>query len=338
MSVVHNEPAAGTELKRSRFFYDDTPVTLQVDNTLYRIPKRILVEHSQIFKDMFELPPPEGPSAVSEGSSEENPIVLPGCTNAEFEVLLELLIAPHSLQTGYHISIGTGQWISILKLATMWEMSQVRKKAIIELSKPRGRYDHDERVGSVKRVQLGKAYGVKRWLLEGYVDLVNTKPLPGIDELASELGWETAARLTAIVRANSDATTESYFTEEKMPVPKNEFMCEKCFWNPGGRMALSRMALSSWPYYHLSQRPQIYDPIEHTGNIMVVSLSESMAESLQCKKENNCLDRGMDGKPVVHTKFWVNLTRLLPSPGHIPASVVEKAFECELKDYTDADD
>ncbi|KAF6759571.1 hypothetical protein DFP72DRAFT_885469 [Ephemerocybe angulata] len=324
MSVVHNEPAADTELKRSRFFYDDTPVTLQVENTLYRIPKRILVEHSQIFKDMFELPPPEGPSAVSEGSCEENPIVLPGCTNAEFEVLLELLIAPHSLQTGYHISIGTGPWISILKLATMWEMSQVRKRAIAELSE-RGRYD--EPVGSVKRVQLGRAYGVKRWLLRGYVDLVNTKPLPGIDELASELGWETAARLTAIVRANSEATTESYFTGKEMLVPKSALMCEKCFWKSAKP--------KSWDRYY--EPREIYDPIEHTGNIMVVFPSESMAKSLQCKYER-CRSRKDDSEPIGRTRLWVNLTTLLPSPGQIPASVVEEVFERELKSYADVDD
>jgi hypothetical protein len=88
---------------------------------------------------MFSLP--QGPD--SEGRTEQNPIVLSGCTNAEFECLLEAIMMPRSalkdlievelILTNSHGSTHSvlkndllkEQWISVLKLATMWDMPEV---------------------------------------------------------------------------------------------------------------------------------------------------------------------------------------------------------------------
>lgn len=61
-----------------------------MEETIHRVPKYHLETWSTMFKDMFALP--QGPNA--EGSSEENPIVLTGCTNLEFESLMDVLLTP----------------------------------------------------------------------------------------------------------------------------------------------------------------------------------------------------------------------------------------------------
>lgn len=62
----------------------------QVEEVVHRVPKYYLETWSTMFKDMFQLP--QGPEA--EGQSEDNPIVLSGCTNAEFESLMDVLMTP----------------------------------------------------------------------------------------------------------------------------------------------------------------------------------------------------------------------------------------------------
>lgn len=62
----------------------------QVEENIHRVFKQCLVEHSQMFKDMFSLPP----GSNAEGTSESNPIVMSGCTNFEFTSLMSILIGP----------------------------------------------------------------------------------------------------------------------------------------------------------------------------------------------------------------------------------------------------
>ncbi|KAF6745203.1 hypothetical protein DFP72DRAFT_926704 [Ephemerocybe angulata] len=59
------------------------------------------------FKDMFGIPPGES----AEGSSDENPIILPGCTVAEFESLMKALLTPTSIKP---LTLSEDQWIGVL--------------------------------------------------------------------------------------------------------------------------------------------------------------------------------------------------------------------------------
>ena len=62
----------------------------KVENTLYRVLKRGLYKYSRsVIRDMFELP--QGDQSQVEGGSDDRPITLVGCTNFEFESLLEVL-------------------------------------------------------------------------------------------------------------------------------------------------------------------------------------------------------------------------------------------------------
>jgi hypothetical protein len=63
----------------------------QVEDKLYRVPRHGFTQNSDVFEDMFTLPQS---SDGAEGQSDSNPIVLPSCTQSEFESLLEVLYPP----------------------------------------------------------------------------------------------------------------------------------------------------------------------------------------------------------------------------------------------------
>ena len=75
-------------------------MAVQVDGVLYRVPRYGFEQLSQsVFRDVFTIPQGD---AVVEGSSDDHPIVLTGCTNQEFESFLKVMYTlyvpsrPHS--------------------------------------------------------------------------------------------------------------------------------------------------------------------------------------------------------------------------------------------------
>jgi hypothetical protein len=68
----------------------------------------------------------------------------------------------------------------VLKLCTMWEFTDIRKRAIQELSK------EEMKMGTMEKVECGKTYKVKEWLLDGYVELLVLKRPETITEKEAE--------------------------------------------------------------------------------------------------------------------------------------------------------
>ena len=60
---------------------------IQVENTLFKIPRYLLKNESPVFEDMFGMPH----CGQSEGSTDTAPIRLPHINVSDFERLLELL-------------------------------------------------------------------------------------------------------------------------------------------------------------------------------------------------------------------------------------------------------
>ncbi len=89
------------------------------------------------------------------------------------------------LVTDVHVFIrapkSENEWLSALKLATMWGMSNVRRTAINEISQLKSMSDADQ-------VVFGKDYAVVDWVMSGCRAL--TKPNRGIVSI------EDASRLT----------------------------------------------------------------------------------------------------------------------------------------------
>jgi hypothetical protein len=82
--------------------------------------------------------------------------------------------------------MGREEWISVLKLSTLWAFGALRQKALDQLSRIE--------MGPIDKVMLARDYRVEAWLIEGYSGLIYRR-----DSLSSEerkkLGYETTIRL-----------------------------------------------------------------------------------------------------------------------------------------------
>ncbi|KAF5332218.1 hypothetical protein D9611_008018 [Ephemerocybe angulata] len=281
MSTQVESLVSEVKVKKSKFFFESTLLVLKVDDMLYRIPKHHLVQSSQVFRDMFDLP--QGPD--SEGSTEENPIVLTGCTNEEFESLLEVLVGlPGSRAPGVSQS-SKPQWIAVLKLATMWEMPELRQQAIDALLSwdRTGMLPGNRRLlTNIEMVKLGKAYRAPelfllgcRSLIEGDGDIQRYS----VDQLASEVGWETAAHIYTAAYSAVAATMTALSSTRSMPISDTGFLCELC---------------------KDSQGP---------GNLLVVLPSQDM-DPMVCRNGPNCY-RALNKATILARqpgRFYYNLT------------------------------
>lgn len=79
------------DLTRDEDFYMQD-VIFRVENQLFKVPIRYLIETSDVFRTMFELPQGEEASG-GEGSSDEKPVHLEGVKSEDFKQLLKVLFA-----------------------------------------------------------------------------------------------------------------------------------------------------------------------------------------------------------------------------------------------------
>jgi hypothetical protein len=82
------------------------------------------------------------------------------------------------------------EWLSVVKLSTMWGFVQARVLSIERLSK----LD----LSPTDKIVFGKKYQVLSWLKEGYAALVQKEDAMTAEELlenAKTLGWDTMARV-----------------------------------------------------------------------------------------------------------------------------------------------
>ena len=105
----------------------------------------------------------------------------------------------HSEPTGIFWSYMTkSQWISVLKLATMWTFKEIRNLAIQKLTM--------ETMGAIELVLLAKQFNVPQWLRSGYQTLAARSEMLSIEE-AEKLSYLTAILLFQVreqVRADTN--------------------------------------------------------------------------------------------------------------------------------------
>lgn len=75
------------------------------------------------------------------------------------------------------------EWISVLKLASLWQFLEIRDLAVKELA------GHAQSLDSIERILLGKQYDVSAWLRSGYTDLARRDTSISLEE-AKKIGWE----------------------------------------------------------------------------------------------------------------------------------------------------
>ncbi|KAF9016109.1 hypothetical protein BDZ89DRAFT_994726 [Hymenopellis radicata] len=178
------------EWERDTTYYWDSVVFL-VENRLYKVPRYYFANYSEIFGSTFDLP--QG-SASPEGQSDDHPFKLHGLTCSEFDSLLRV-IYPMNTHAQLYSCLTFEDWTSILKLSTMWGMSDIRQLAVDNLSKCMAL-----RRDPVEYIVLAKAYEVVAWLRHGYQELVKrTEPIS--PEEAERIGWVASIQIYQIREA-----------------------------------------------------------------------------------------------------------------------------------------
>ena len=72
-----------------------------MEGCLFNVPRGPFEQHSEVFRDMFELPVPE--NIVPDGSSDEHPLRLDGVMKNDFRQLLRVMF-PRSVRTKKYVS------------------------------------------------------------------------------------------------------------------------------------------------------------------------------------------------------------------------------------------
>ncbi|KAJ7169151.1 hypothetical protein C8R43DRAFT_876246, partial [Mycena crocata] len=121
----------------------------QVEGTLFRVPRFQFERHSEIFATTFCLPPPTG---KAEGSDDSNPLKLEGINKLDFQRLLKVLYPLTAIPQAPELS--KDEWMSVLKLSTLWHFLEVRKLAIQQLDL------HAQSPHCIERILLGRRYDV----------------------------------------------------------------------------------------------------------------------------------------------------------------------------------
>jgi len=133
---------------------------------------------------------PSGPTTPIEGQDRDHPIVLEGYKKDDFTCLLKVMYpTATSLISGRNIELHLKkeEWVSVLKLSTIWNMTKIRQYAIHRLS-------IDSNLLPIEKILLARAHRVGAWLNEAVTSLATCNPIPDLKDL-STIGWETVARI-----------------------------------------------------------------------------------------------------------------------------------------------
>ncbi|KAF8959128.1 hypothetical protein BDZ97DRAFT_1667567 [Flammula alnicola] len=112
---------------RSKFWFDDGNVILQVDNTQFRVHRSVLSRHSNVFCDMFNLPQPE-----DERSPETCPVVPLYDTVEQVTHIISFLydnIISYNLRNPLPFAVLE----SMLRLGKKYEFDHLQKEATTRL-------------------------------------------------------------------------------------------------------------------------------------------------------------------------------------------------------------
>ncbi|KAH7909358.1 hypothetical protein BJ138DRAFT_1155473 [Hygrophoropsis aurantiaca] len=181
------QPGRTTEVpfvrKDDRFYF--TNVVFLVESTLFRVPKHVFVNESDVFRQMFELPVPDGVEV--DGCSDERPLRLDLIKQDDFKQLLKALLPdPRNPQNNPK---SPSDWISVLKLSTMWDFARIKTQAIGSLK--------SLTMDPIDKICLARDYHVTEWIVPTMNDLAKRKEPIGMKDV-EKIGIELGLRIAAI--------------------------------------------------------------------------------------------------------------------------------------------
>ncbi|KAF9062533.1 hypothetical protein BDP27DRAFT_1336485 [Rhodocollybia butyracea] len=152
---------------RSPGFYFDC-VVFQVEDVLYKIPRAKLVDESK-------------------GLADDNPILLEQLAKEDWECLLRLLFHP-TLSQNLVPDFTLDEWVSVLELATKYDMTNIRKGAIDRIAI----FDDPAR-----KVKIARQLRIPSYFMPSLVELVaRSEPLTPED--FTNLGMECAMKVISL--------------------------------------------------------------------------------------------------------------------------------------------
>ncbi|KAH6907054.1 hypothetical protein BKA70DRAFT_1105019, partial [Coprinopsis sp. MPI-PUGE-AT-0042] len=158
-----------------------------VEGVVFQLPKYRFMEESEEFMGMVV------------GDKPGEPIELDVALE-DFEGFLKAFLPRASAMYAERPTLSQDEWISVLKLSTLWLFNDLRKLAITHLSLTE--------MDAIDRICLAKEYKVYDWLLQGYEQIVERlltlddpdgEPMTLTAEEGQRIGMEVALELSGIV-------------------------------------------------------------------------------------------------------------------------------------------
>lgn len=171
---VQVQAVAPTE--RDSKYYFDFAVFL-VEDHLYMVPKYQFTKATDFFTSMFEF-----------AIDEETPIRLEYVEKVDFQAFLKLICPLDPMYEEPMLS--QDEWVSVLKLASLWMMLDIRDMAIQALQP-------HLLLLPARKIVLAREYGVYEWLRTGYIHFATRQESLYVED-AIALGIDNALKLVCI--------------------------------------------------------------------------------------------------------------------------------------------
>ncbi|KAH6885535.1 hypothetical protein BKA70DRAFT_1445127 [Coprinopsis sp. MPI-PUGE-AT-0042] len=144
----------------------------QVGERLFKVPKDRFLKGSSQFSTKFDLIDRHSPGP-RENVAELEPVPLPDVSIEEFRSFLRC----------YARELAKDQWLSVLKLSTLWFFKDQRRASIARLEALE--------LSPAERMSLGKRCHISRWGLTGYDSIVRNLDGLILFEDAKQVGYDT---------------------------------------------------------------------------------------------------------------------------------------------------
>ncbi|KAF9041494.1 hypothetical protein BJ165DRAFT_1391905 [Panaeolus papilionaceus] len=175
------EPATPKQPAKNRFFFLDT-IDFLVEDELFRVPRLA-------FEGREGSPFADAAMIQAEGSNSDagSPVHLP-VSKVDFEALCHVLY--RTIIPGHRQNVTKEEWKSVMKLASMWNMKDMRELARDELSAII--------VEPTELIQAAREFKVADWFRRGSYELVTQRTSFHPVLVGLSIGLDTAARLLYI--------------------------------------------------------------------------------------------------------------------------------------------
>ncbi|KAL5633921.1 hypothetical protein ACGC1H_005945 [Rhizoctonia solani] len=228
------DEAPQTIIQHPEFFFDNTLIAIQIENTMFNVHKYQLAK-SEVFSDMFQMPKPEG-DEPEEGSSPKHPIVIEGVSASDFAALLRVLYASHfsSNQPAPEAPL----IIPAFRLANMFNFSELRA-FLLPLA--------EKSLGDVDKIVFAREFDIKEWLAPAFVRLCEREERLSVEE-ARKLEVDSVLMISHMREQHRDrdnirvTDTNNYFCYScaGMMYHSNAAICSHCGSRTTGNLRCTR--------------------------------------------------------------------------------------------------